>query len=94
MRLLDRVRTLLRLPERMECWMAAIDDALAELDAGVEEVAAEMTALAAAVDAGTVNADQVAGEIRARAARLRDIRPDPTDGGTAPVDGGGDAPTA
>lgn len=56
--------------------MSAIDDALADLDSGVEEVTQELNDLADAVEAGEVNTEQVASEIRQRAQRLRDIRPD------------------
>lgn len=71
-----KIHDLYNLPEVLGARLSAIDDALVELDAGVEEVAREMGELADKVDAGELSIEQVAGEIRTRAATLRGIRPD------------------
>jgi hypothetical protein len=60
----------------MEVWMSVVDDALADLDSGVAEVAQEIAELADRVEAGELNQDQIASEIRMRAQALKDIRPD------------------
>jgi len=71
-----KVSDLLNLPARMEVRLSVIDDALADLDAGVAEVSEELRELADAVEAGELNSEEVAAAIRERAQTLRDIRPD------------------
>ena len=50
--------------------------ALADLDSAIQEVAGELTALAAKVEQGQLSDTEVAAQIRARAETMRGLRPD------------------